>query len=375
MGQSPPGDSYNMDGVGLPFMQGSAEFGDHFPEPVKWCSKPAKVADPGDLLISVRAPVGATNFADQRIAFGRGLAVVRGRSGASTEFLRLALQRGAADLLARSGGGMFSSITAANLKGFDLVLPPLGEQGRIVDLIGAIDAHITTLRAEAASASSLLRRLMDEVFSPLPKGRRLSDVLSESRAGGTPNRKRADYFGGAIPWLKSGEVNNPGIATTAESLTTLGLANSSAWIAPAGSVVLAMYGQGETRGSVGYMTVPMATNQAVLALVPDESVAVGRFLFHWMKWHQTRLRAASVGAAQPNLSKAVVFREVGYPEIGVAAQQVTADLLDATLNLGLGLKAEAKVLESLRSRLLQGILSRELELSEAYDLLMDASVT
>ena len=76
MGQSPPGttvfdrDDQSNNGSGLPFVQGNAEFDGRFPVPVKWCVKPAKIAKPGDVLISVRAPVGETNLADQPLCIG-----------------------------------------------------------------------------------------------------------------------------------------------------------------------------------------------------------------------------------------------------------------------------------------------------------------
>ncbi len=77
MGQSPPSTSYNTDGIGVPFFQGKAEFTDLHPVVEKWCSSPNKIAEPNDILLSVRAPVGTTNIADQKCCIGRGLAAIR----------------------------------------------------------------------------------------------------------------------------------------------------------------------------------------------------------------------------------------------------------------------------------------------------------
>ena len=83
MGQSPPGSTVSEWGgdsrvdTGLPFIQGNAEFGDMFPQPTKWCGRPVKIAERGDTLISVRAPVGEVNRASERTAIGRGLAAIR----------------------------------------------------------------------------------------------------------------------------------------------------------------------------------------------------------------------------------------------------------------------------------------------------------
>ena len=165
MGQSPPGDTYNTEGIGMPFMQGSAEFGEHYPEPVKFCSAPAKIAEIGDLLLSVRAPVGDSNFANQRIAIGRGLATVRARTGADTHFLRLVIQLNTAGLLATSGTGMFSSITGKNLREFGVNLPPLLEQKRIVDVVSSVDVYIDALQHQAETARSARKAVLHELLS------------------------------------------------------------------------------------------------------------------------------------------------------------------------------------------------------------------
>ena len=81
LGQSPPGDTYNTVGNGLPFFQGKTEFGEYYPTPRKWCSTPTKIAEAEDVLISVRAPVGPTNLCPTRACIGRGLAAIRPRDG------------------------------------------------------------------------------------------------------------------------------------------------------------------------------------------------------------------------------------------------------------------------------------------------------
>ena len=72
-GQSPPSYTYNTQRIGLPFFQGKAEFGEMYPIVIKWCSDPGKVAEAEDVLISIRAPVGPTNLAQERSCIGRGL--------------------------------------------------------------------------------------------------------------------------------------------------------------------------------------------------------------------------------------------------------------------------------------------------------------
>jgi type I restriction enzyme S subunit len=81
LGQSPPSSTYNVNGEGLPFFQGKAEFGERYPIVVKWCSRPRKIAQKNDIFISVRAPVGPTNIAHSECCIGRGLAAIRPLEG------------------------------------------------------------------------------------------------------------------------------------------------------------------------------------------------------------------------------------------------------------------------------------------------------
>ena len=165
MGQSPDGKTYNLNNIGLPFMQGSAEFGVHHPIPQKWCSEPKKIAKPGDLLLSVRAPVGDTNFADQQLAIGRGLSIIRATDKSITKFIRLVIQLNVADLIASSGSGMFSSITGKNLREFKIYLPPLPEQKRIVDLISSVDSYIEALQQQVDKARKSRNAVLHELLT------------------------------------------------------------------------------------------------------------------------------------------------------------------------------------------------------------------
>lgn len=87
MGQSPPSSTYNSSGIGLPFFQGKADFGRLYPVARKYCSEPKKNALPGDILISVRAPVGPTNLCQEKSCIGRGLAALRPNGAVITKYM------------------------------------------------------------------------------------------------------------------------------------------------------------------------------------------------------------------------------------------------------------------------------------------------
>ena len=108
MGQSPDSSSYNQDNDGIPFFQGNADFGDLYPVTRVWCNAPTKIAKPGDILISVRAPIGALNYAKEECCIGRGLAAITpDKSKASPDFIYWMLKGKNAELNSKGTGSTF----------------------------------------------------------------------------------------------------------------------------------------------------------------------------------------------------------------------------------------------------------------------------
>jgi type I restriction enzyme, S subunit len=165
MGQSPPGETYNTQGIGLPFFQGKAEFGEETPRAVKWCSKPLRIAEAGDILLSVRAPVGPTNLASERCCIGRGLAAIRAdRSVCNQRYLKYALVNNEARLVSRGVGSTFSAISRNDIESLELSVPPLPEQERIVNLLDEAD-ELRKLRARAnRRTAELIPALFHDMF-------------------------------------------------------------------------------------------------------------------------------------------------------------------------------------------------------------------
>jgi type I restriction enzyme S subunit len=138
MGQSPNSDSYNSRKDGLPFYQGKTDFGTFVPTPRVWCSKPNKVAEAGDVLLSVRAPVGPTNYASEKCCIGRGLAAVRPLGGMQTEFTLWWLRAYETQIAEMGTGTTFVAVSKKNLEPFMISVPPLAEQKRILDKINEL---------------------------------------------------------------------------------------------------------------------------------------------------------------------------------------------------------------------------------------------
>ena len=255
------------------------------------------------------------------------------------------------------------TLAVGAFKSIPIPLPPVPEQRRIVDMIGSVDDAIQAVEDGLAHSTyrTALAGLLS-VFEPVPLG----DVVIQARSGGTPSRTRDDFYGGNIPWLKSGEVENDRITPASEFITQAGLKESSAWVVPPGSTVVAMYGQGDTKGRAGYLSAPVATNQAVLALVGDPELVDSRFLLHALRSRTESLRSRAVGAAQPNLSKGLILTEpIPLPDLD--EQIVLAQGLDAMLEVLRCTRELRGALHGLRSDLLSLLLSGEHTIPDSYD--------
>lgn len=141
MGQSPPSSTYNKKGIGLPFLQGNADFGDIYPRPQLYASRPIKIAEKDDVLISVRAPVGEINIAPCRCCIGRGLAAIRPNpKKLNPKFAFYYLKYMAKTFVGR--GSTFKAIKKNDLTAFLIPVPPPIEQQRIVEIFSRVDDEI-----------------------------------------------------------------------------------------------------------------------------------------------------------------------------------------------------------------------------------------
>ena len=165
MGQLPDSKTYNTQGNGLPFYQGNADFGETHPITRVWCSAPVKVAEEGDILISVRAPIGAMNMAVERCCIGRGLAALTPiRNKCSKQFLYYALQSKVDSLIAQGTGSTFKAISKKVLEATCIPAYSTIEQEQIAETIGHVDNTIAAKRKQLALLDQLVKSRFIELF-------------------------------------------------------------------------------------------------------------------------------------------------------------------------------------------------------------------
>ncbi len=181
MGQSPPSSTYNKKGNGLPFFQGKADFGNRYPRVRIYCNLPAKIAERGDILISVRAPVGPTNIARSRCCIGRGLAAIRVKKVDPT-FLLHFFRYYEPQLAMQGKGSTFEAVNRDDLENLPVPLPQLGDQRKIAALLEKADRLRGMRRYARQLSDTFLQSVFLEMFGdPLTNNMQWAETsLSEA---------------------------------------------------------------------------------------------------------------------------------------------------------------------------------------------------
>lgn len=256
------------------------------------------------------------------------------------EFLPFLMQTDAFnDFSAKNSKGSVNPyINFSDLAKFEFSLPPKDEQSRIVELVGSFAALEEELRIAEDKADQLQRAaiqdLLDADLNSWPK-QPIGQVFKVT-AGGTPSRDNAAYWNGDVPWVKTGEVNYSVITSTEERITAEGLNGSAAKLCPRGSVLIALYGQGPTRGRVGMLGIDAAVNQACAAIYPNGDFDPW-FVYYYLSGKYLSLRAMAQGAAQPNLNLAMI-KAFSIPTPPLVEQRAAVASIDAVA------KAKAEIL-------------------------------
>jgi len=165
MGQSPSSKFYNIVENGLPFLQGKAEFRETSPQPLKWCSQPIKITEKGDVLISVRAPVGDTNLADQSYCIGRGLAAIRSKPNLDNFYLFNYLQRVKEQISNLGSGSTFKSINKETLENFEIPFLSLSEQCEIAEILQTVDQKIEIEQKKKMLYEELFKTMLKKLMN------------------------------------------------------------------------------------------------------------------------------------------------------------------------------------------------------------------
>lgn len=206
-----------------------------------------------------------------------------------------------------SKGSVNPYINFSDLAWFQFPLPPIDEQQRLVEIMGSISELEEELRTAEREAESLQKAAMQDLLDADLNGWPAQPIgqLFKVTTGGTPSRNNAMFWNGDVPWVKTGEINYHVIESTEEYISVDGLKGSAAKVCPPNSVLIALYGQGPTRGRVGMLGIEAAVNQACAAIYPSADFDPW-FVYYYLAGKYQVLRAMAQGAAQPNLNLAMI---------------------------------------------------------------------
>jgi type I restriction enzyme S subunit len=324
MGQSPDSGDCNLNGEGIPFLQGNADFGYLFPKPQNWCIKPTKIAPVNSVLLSVRAPIGAVNIADQEYCIGRGLCSL---VALNTKFLYFCLDCLNEELNSLGTGSTFKAVSTEQINNTFTVIPPLYEQTAIATYLDRKTAEIDRIIANKQKLIALyeeekqtiinqaVTRGVDKTVKLKPSGVEwLGDIpehwgvkklkwLHGTMSGGTPKTSDSNYYEGDIPWLRSLDLNNGDVTDCEIRITQKAIAESATKIVPLNSVLLAMYGGAGTIGKSGLLKFEATINQAICAIIPNEQT-LPEYLHYFVIFYRPYWMIGAEGTRRdPNISQ------------------------------------------------------------------------
>jgi type I restriction enzyme S subunit len=371
----------------------------------------------GTVLFSSRAPIGYVVIAANPITTNQGFRSFVPSEALDSDYGYYYLKSITEVAERLASGTTFNELSGSKAKTLPLLLPPLAEQRRIAARLDAIQERRATTVGHLQNAGLIAERLRSAVLAAACTGRLTSDwrednpdatadellarltsiprkstkgrkggefghgLTSEAQlallpdtwslarlgdiadvaTGATPLRNnRAYYDGGAIPWITSGAVNDGTITTPTELITPLALAETNVKLFPPGTLLVAMYGEGQTRGRVAELAIEAGTNQAVAAvLFGDDNAALQPFIRLFFEESYQRVRALSVGGVQPNLNLGMI-KDTLIPLPPLDEQQEIMSRADAMVATAERLSAQITRARAALDRASQASLSKAL---------------
>ncbi|TVQ00425.1 MAG: restriction endonuclease subunit S [Planctomycetaceae bacterium] len=326
-GQSPDGKFYNSEGRGLPFHQGKKDFGDKFIDaPSTWTTQTTRIAKKGDILMSVRAPVGPVNFSTEEICIGRGLAAIRSGTQLNRDFLFYQLLHLQPEIAGKEGA-VFASINKGEIEALPLTFPPLAEQQRIIRLLDEAFEGLATAEASfetnIQNARDLYESHLQSVFKQRGKGwmetslANVCEFENGDRGKNYPNRN--EYVETGVPWINTGHIQPDGTLSMEEMnfITREKFDSLRSGKIQSGDLVYCL--RGATLGKTALVDplIEGAVASSLVILRPS-SLLDRSFLYFFLTSPVGKglIKGFENGAAQPNLgAKSVAKYPVSFPKI------------------------------------------------------------
>ena len=356
-GQSPPSESYNKIGEGLPFFQGKTDFGDFYPIVRSWCTNPTKIALPNDILLSVRAPVGPVNIANQKCCIGRGLSAIRAKTNCDHKFIFYFFKFYEPLLSNQGSGSTFSAVTQSIVRDIPINLPPLPEQQRIVALLDKADSLRQKRRQAIALLDEFLKSTFLDMFGDPVKNEKgwenktLCDVgkLDRGKSKHRP-RNAPELLGGPYPLIQTGDIANSNgyIKYFKSSYSEVGLKQSKLW--PKGTLCITI---AANIAKTGILTFEACFPDSVVGFVPN-SLVNNEYIQMWMSFLQKTLEETAPESAQKNINLDIL-RKLKIPTPPISLQNKFAAIVEKTEQAKAKMKAQLVEMDNNFNGLMAGV--------------------
>ena len=278
-------------------------------------------------------------------------------------------------------GASYPAVRDADVFNQAIPLPPLPIQRKIATALNLVRTAMLHQNECESVTTALKRATMRRLFTrglrgesqketeivPMPDSWAIEPINEHFSvvSGGTPSRKTPAFWnGGTIPWVKTAEVNYGVIRKTEERITQAGLDRSSAKLLPQGTLLLAMYGQGVTRGKVAILGIEATCNQACAAINPDDDVVDTKYLYHFLSYRYEAIRGLAHGGNQQNLNlETVRTLPIARPANREEQSGIVAilDTIDHKIDLH---RRKRVVLDDLFKALLHKLMTGEISVSD-----------
>ena len=310
MGQSPDSDSYNENGEGVPFFQGNADFGERYPVTRKWCTAPTKIAEPEDILISVRAPIGAMNYAKEKCCIGRGLAALTpDKTKVSPEFIFWLLKGKNEELNSKGTGSTFKAIGRKVLE--ETLVPDIALETQLEysEILEKLYSVIQNRKEELIKLDDLIKARFVELFGDININDKnwecqpLGELCTIVR-GASP-RPIDKFLGGDVPWIKIGDAtdgDNIYLNSTKEHIIQEGVKKSR--LVKTGSLIFANCGV--SLGFARIITFDGCIHDGWLAMEDIDERLNKVFLLQALNQMTQHFREIAPAGTQPNLNTAIM---------------------------------------------------------------------
>jgi len=296
------------------------------------------------------------------------------KKGVYKGIIPLILDHAIEELEEKSHGTTMKHITKQTLLPHKVLLPPLPEQKRIVDLISSVDSYIESLQQQLESAKRSRNAVLHELLTAGGDGwveMPLGSVVSIVN-GGTPSTKNEDFWGGSVVWITTTELtafDGKRVNTSKRTITADGLSNGPAKLVRAGTTLV---GTTATIGTCAIADCELTFNQQISGLVPLDNNLDDNYLFYWIQHSKPILEGLAAGTSFKRISTSVLKTvSIQFPPIG--DQQKIAELISQMDDFIDSIQHNSIEAKNLRSGLLSDLLSGEHEIPASYDKVIGAA--